>query len=287
MKQNFPLQMIREKSKMFQVPYENMLIGCAKERLLDSIIKNTSGNSAIVFSAVVGYGIERYRCSKDKTIEIKLLNNGLNDETYDFLEEAILGTGESRLDGQWKIRQETEAEIEVLVPFDKVKLSILVHIEVSPAQKGSIQVVSLPICYENDQYLEIPCFYPEAELAEAFLGCWERMELLQDLSKLEYIYLMGKRFSLDGRRISEYLEYYFMENGLTFSKERSNQVFACVKNAYLKKRWKAYLSTEKRNSPSWEDVMGTICNMYEPVISLLCEQEIFFGDWMPAVGRYL
>ena len=173
------------------------------------------------------------------------------------------------------------------VPFDKLDLPIWVYVEASPAKRGATKTTSLPLCYKNDQYIEIPCFYPEAELAESFVECWERMELLKEMSRLEHIYLMGKTFSLDGRRLSEYLEYYFQEKGKTFSKERCAQVFACGKNAYLKKRWKAYLSKEKRTSPSWEETMGFIQSLYEPVILVLCENEIFFGDWMPVVGRYL
>ena len=177
--------------------------------------------------------------------------------------------------------------MEVSVPFDKAVIPIVIRIMPSVAKKGVLQPVSLPLCYENDRYIEVPSFYKEAELAECFVQFWERLELTQDLSKLELLFRMGKEYALDGRRLSEYLEQCMQEAQLQLSKERADRFFSCDKNAHLKKRWKAYLSKEKRNEPSWEDVMGLIRNLYEPIVLQLCKDEIFFGDWMPAVGRYL
>lgn len=284
----FPLQMIREKSKMFQLPYEHLIIGCAKERLIARFLETETGmKKEYAFASVVGLGVERYRYMKDKTLKLRVLGDCLTSEQLEEIKDAFLEGNAFSFEGRWLEKEITHAMLEVRVPFDKLALPICIHISASPAKRGAIQTISLPLCYENDRYISIPCFYPEAELAEAFLECWERMELLGDMSCLEYIYLAGKTFTLDGRRLSEYMEYYFAQRSLNFTKERCVQVFACEKNAYLKKRWKAYLSKEKRTAPEWDEVMGCIRNMYEPVILMLCEDEIFFGDWMPAVGRYL
>lgn len=289
MEKQFSLQMIREKSKSFQVPYENMLIGCAKERILDRFLNEgkTPEKETYVFSGVVGLGIERYRYSKDRTLELKVPAETLT-ETH-FNEFKKFGCTEE--DGGWQIRwikkESAEAVLEIEVPFEKIRIPITLIIAASQARKGVTQKVSLPLCYENDRYLEIPCFYPEAELAEAFVEFWERLELIWDISHLEYMYLMGKTFALDGRRLSEYLDQSLRAHNMTVSTERCAQVFACEKNAHLKKRWKSYLSKEKRREPQWEEVMETIENLYEPVVQMLCKEEIFFGDWMPAVGRYL
>lgn len=288
MEKLFPLQMIREKSKMFQVPYENLLIGCAKERLLESFLNSEAGrNNEYAFAAVVGLGIERYRYMKDNCLKLRVLGESISEDQLEEIRKSFAGTDSYLTDTRMLEQDTARAVLEVLVPFDKVALPIQIHIAASPAKRGAIQTVSLPLCYENDRYIVIPCFYPEAELAEAFIECWEKMELFSEMSNLEYIYLAGKTFPLDGRRLSEYMEYYFAQRGLSFTKERCTQVFACEKNAYLKKRWKAYLSKEKRSAPDWNEVMGCIRNMYEPVILILCKDEIFFGDWMPAVGRYL
>ncbi len=285
----FPLQMVREKSKMFQVPYEHLLIGCAKERVLERYLASSYGkeSESCVFSHVVDMGIERYRVSKNKTIGMKVLEDELTENILSEIEKAFLGEGKDAWKCTWIKKENTSATLEIGVPFDKINLPVAVEVSTSPAKKGVLQRVSLPLCYENDRYMDVPCFFPEAELAEAFVEFWERLELIKDLGDLEHLYLMGKTFSLDGRRLSEYLELSFKDRGISFSKERCKQVFACEKNAHLKKRWKAYLSKEKRNTPEWEEVIKLIQNLYEPVILMLCDEEIFFGDWLPAVGRYL
>ncbi len=289
MERLFPLQMIREKCKMFRVPYENLLIGCAKERLLERFVGHLQkdAETKYVFCGVAGLGIESYRFSKEKTLELRVLEDSLNDGVLAEIKGFF--AGEKKTEWKYHLERNTESGyvMEIKVPFDKIEIPIRISILPSTAKKGVLQSVSLPLCYENDRYIEIPCFYKEAELAECFVQFWERLELTQDLSKLERLYKTGKECPLDGRRLSEYLEQCIQKTQLQLSTERANQFFSCDKNAHLKKRWKAYLSKEKRNEPSWEEVMGLIKNLYEPVILQLLKDEIFFGDWMPAIGRYL
>ena len=199
----------------------------------------------------------------------------------------MTGLNQEPWERQWINRSENRYVLEVGVPFEKVHVPIKVELEASAARKGSMQFMTLPLCYENDARIDIPCFFPEAELAIRFVSIWKKMELTCDVSQFEEIYQLGKSFQLNGRKLSEYLEQIFQSEGLVLTPEQSNQVFACKDSTFLKKRWKAYLSKEKRTTPSWEEVIGLFTGIYEPVLKVMCKGEIFFGDWMPMVCRYL
>ena len=180
----FPLQMVRERAKAFQIPYENMLIGCAKERLLEQFLKNADSEliKDVVFSGVTQLGVDRYRYTKESFLEMKVLKDTLEKEFLKGIRKSfIIVEGERCVEVIWQ--DEKKAEIEIKVPFEKVRIPIRIYIEASPARKGSLQTIVLPLCYENDARIEIPCFFAEAELAFRFLEIWKRMELIAEISK--------------------------------------------------------------------------------------------------------
>ena len=57
--------------------------------------------------------------------------------------------------------------------------------------------------------------------------------------------------------------------------------------SYMEKKWKSLLRKEKKKEPTWQEVHGLICRFLEPIWEKLMEDQIFFGDWMPQLGRFL
>ena len=54
----------------------------------------------------------------------------------------------------------------------------------------------------------------------------------------------------------------------------------------MRKRWTAACKKVRKEKP-WEDALDIIVAFLEPVWNALCNNEIFFDDWMPELGRYL
>ena len=55
----------------------------------------------------------------------------------------------------------------------------------------------------------------------------------------------------------------------------------------MRKRWEKYLRHRKRKEPAWTEVMQVLEQFLPQMWSTLCRDEIFFGDWMPDLQRFL
>ena len=56
---------------------------------------------------------------------------------------------------------------------------------------------------------------------------------------------------------------------------------------YMKKRWEKYVRKQGIENVSWETVLHRIVLFLRPVWNAMCRDEVFFGDWMPDLERYL
>ena len=54
---------------------------------------------------------------------------------------------------------------------------------------------------------------------------------------------------------------------------------------YMKKRFKSYV--RRKSDVDWEEAFKRISEFLVPMMDAIVEQQIFFGDWMPNLGRYL
>ena len=57
--------------------------------------------------------------------------------------------------------------------------------------------------------------------------------------------------------------------------------------SYMRKRWEKYLRHRKKKEPAWTEVMQVLEQFLPQMWSTLCRDEIFFGDWMPDLQRFL
>ena len=71
------------------------------------------------------------------------------------------------------------------------------------------------------------------------------------------------------------------------SQKRIGQISSYKEYGYMKKRWQQYAKQQKKENQSWEDVLERLCAFLTPLWKALCEDEIFFDDWMPELGRFL
>lgn len=55
----------------------------------------------------------------------------------------------------------------------------------------------------------------------------------------------------------------------------------------MKKRWIKYLRSQKKQEPSWEEVMALLSEFLPRIWNSVCRDEVFLGDWMPELGRFL
>lgn len=270
------LRLIQEKSKKTKIPYQNLLVGSSKEWILERLFSESKIDSLYLKrSSQIGLLSYSTGCHKALYFSATKPLSQILQELQDIFDSLEV------------IKNENELEIIVQVPFDKLNLGITMHISSCEVKKAQTYTLFCHLIYENEKIIEIPCFYPEAELAEYFCVMYNQMELFLDVEVLEIIYVYATTKKLNGKYLSIYLEEELNKQEKSFTEEKKKQFFEALQVKALQKRYKGYLRSQKRVSPSFEEIECIMKKLFEPVLDSMAKQEIFFGDWIPELERYL
>ena len=55
----------------------------------------------------------------------------------------------------------------------------------------------------------------------------------------------------------------------------------------MKRRWKSQSKRTMELYPQWKEVIELLTTFLTPVFEGVLKDEVFLGDWMPELGRYL
>ncbi len=137
---------------------------------------------------------------------------------------------------------------------------------------------------ENFTYNMFPS---EEYLALAFYEVIKDLELIVDMSWYKQIYETLCRESVDGRKVWESLNRLIKEYPIPSLDKRLDTLAGYKDYGYMKKRWKSQSRRRKESYPRWEDVVALMVQFLTPIFEGVLKDEIFLGDWMPELGRYL
>ncbi len=165
------------------------------------------------------------------------------------------------------------------IPFE-------LHLIPFPAHEVFLQTKSgvLRQTQENFTYRMFP---PEEYLTLAFYEIIKELELIKDMSWYHGVYDMLCAESVNGRKFWESLNHLIKEYPIPSLEKRMDTLKSYRDYGYMQKRWKSHCKRKKETYPQWEDVMGLSVTFLEPVFEGVLKDEVFLGDWMPQLGRYL
>ncbi|MEY8391131.1 hypothetical protein D3Z36_02145 [Lachnospiraceae bacterium] len=139
----------------------------------------------------------------------------------------------------------------------------------------------------NQQAFTYYIFPPEEYLAFAFHEILNGLELLNDLSWYKEIFAILTREPLEGRKVWEGLRHILSERPIPSIEKRMETIAGYKNYGYMKKRWKSQSRRSRGHYPQWEQVITVLTAFFTPVFEGVIKDEIFLGDWMPQLGRYL
>lgn len=142
----------------------------------------------------------------------------------------------------------------------------------------------LPILGEAFEVLTYPI---EQEVAEHLGVLLKDMELINEMEHYLCLYDICTREALEGVRLQTALTEMLKEKNLSFFEDRMETILSYKSYSYMKKKWKVLLRRQKRDTPDWEEVIDLLDRVFLPLWNAGREDFIFFGDWMPEIGRYL
>lgn len=130
-------------------------------------------------------------------------------------------------------------------------------------------------------------YAPENQLSRDLFMILEQLELVRDMECYWSAYEILKSQSLSGRFVLEELEVLSKEKPGVKTKKRLQQVAGYREYAYMRKRWDKYARNHGKDPVPWKEALDLILAFTEPLWNSFCENEIFFDDWMPELGRFL
>lgn len=128
---------------------------------------------------------------------------------------------------------------------------------------------------------------PEDELADHILEILRKMELLNDMSQYARACRILSREAVDGTRFSVRLRSLCESANIALRPERLSKIISYRTYPYMKKKWHNFKKRHSEMSFSWEEVIDLLSLFLSPVWEKLCKGEVFFGDWMPQLHRFL
>ena len=146
---------------------------------------------------------------------------------------------------------------------------------------------NLRLFLENNKTIGIYAYPVEQIAAEHLLPIVKQLELLQDMEHYQKLYEILSKYPLEGRKVQESLGDLCRKDHVKCSALVWDSLSGYGTYSYMEKKWKSLLRKEKKKEPVWQEVHGLICRFLEPIWEKLMEDQIFFGDWMPQLGRFL
>lgn len=165
------------------------------------------------------------------------------------------------------------------IPFHLHFIPYMGH-EIFPQKKTGISMNA----GENFTYNMFPS---EEYLALAFYEIIKELELIKDLSWYKEVYEILCKEAVVGRKVWESMNRLVKEYPIPSMEKRLDTLISYKDYGYMQKRWKNQSKREKETYPDWEEVSVRIEAFLTPIFQGVVKDEIFLGDWMPELGRYL
>lgn len=221
-----------------------------------------------------------------KKLDSKQIEQGLvfcpaEDNQQELLEE-LCQLFQSELMEKKNLPFSVETKNRIMLEFEIEKYRIPFFIEIKPYRQAALYPVE-----ETLQKMVYYRFPTEEYVAQGFYEILNKLELLNNLSWYKEIYDILLVEAMDGRRVCECFRKRLETKKIPSLEKRLDTIKSYENYGYMKKKWKKEQKRQKEEFPEWNQVVSLLITFFSPVFNAVIRDEIFFGDWMPQLGRYL
>lgn len=114
-----------------------------------------------------------------------------------------------------------------------------------------------------------------------------RLSFVNDLEPFAELYGIISQNACDGTSFQVRLRSACLKNNISFTSSRLEKFRGLRDNAAFAKKWDKRRKKAPDADIPWGTVIDTLFAFVEPVWKACMEGTVFFGDWMPELGRYL
>lgn len=292
---------LKAKSEELGIPFSNLLAGHVLEELM-YLIADSPFSLFFWLKNKSALGIEQYRKKNILTLEFAYMTDpsAMKKEGIVPGQKLSLKMGYVMLsyilkvekvpEIKWKGRasfQNEELELEVTGEFEE--MTVPIHIRITELTEDGMVPLrrDFPLFMQNNRRIPYLQYPSEITLAEQLFLIIKNMELLPEMRPYDTVYQILSVEAVDGRHIREMIWEYCQKEEISIEEERVETILSYQNYTYMRKRWEKYLRHRKRKEPSWDEVMTQLNGFLPRIWRSICRDEIFFGDWMPELGRFL
>lgn len=193
-------------------------------------------------------------------------------------------------DLQWdaKIKQtEDGASLFLICSFMDIQVPVTMSIIVAKMDSQSPKRKEFTLMFGAKKACSFLSYSRESALSESLFEMMRKLELISDMKVYDVVNEILKSQSINGRHILEELKAMGEKEPKVVSMKRLEQISSYKSYGYMKKKWQQYTRVHKSEPEDWQSVMERIIAFITPIWKALCEDEIFFDDWMPELERFL
>ena len=295
----FPQKWI-EKSEKNDIPVSDILYGVAVEDLLLRIEKSTF-KEYLWITNEQAIGLDAYKKKNKEQVDFLYVESGKKNylshtvagQPFDqslrilLLEELFGGIEE---DSRWEYTlRESEKGMQLYLTYFKMDMQVPVtmYIRTTAAKAQKRKQKELTLLLEERKTCSYLSYSKESILAEALFEIMRKLELISDMEAYAEANQILKEYSISGRYILEEFSTMAKNEPKVATMKRLDQIQSYKNYGYMKKRWLQYERMHLQEKEEWEAVVDRIMSFICPVWKALCEDEIFFDDWMPELERFL
>jgi len=296
----FPEKWI-EKSKNEQIPLSDLLYGYVLEDIMKRIIRSEFHEYLWLTNEKI-FGIEAYRKKHKERFDFIYVETGkksfqlepLPGQSFSiplmkkFANQIFAVKENSKVEWEYQIN-EKENGILILAVGTYLDMRIPINIGIYVIQVGGTRPKKrmFTSLFDDKKTYEFLLYSKENVLSEAIFEIMRKLELISNMEAYDTVNEIIKNQSISGRHIIEDLKSMGEKEPKVIALKRLEQVASYKNYGYMKKRWQQYSKRYKINADEWEVVMDRILTFLNPLWKAVCEDDIFFDDWMPELGRFL
>ena len=285
----YQLADLQGKSEEWNIPFSNLLAGFVLEEFMLRFSASEFKDRVLLRNGYM-FGLEQYRkknilkldffCEPDENIPEKLLQM--------YLEKK------EKCPVRWKgtvTLQQSGACMELQGQFEEMKVPVTANIHFMHLGKNwGLVEKEIPFLMDGTVKIVWKEFPAELVLAKQIFVILRDMELIPDMEIYREVFFILKYETLSGRHVCELLEDMCKTGGMDPDMERVEQIFSYRDHPYMKKRWEKFCrhsAITGTETLKWEEEMERFSHFLGDMWKAVCKDEVFFGDWMPELARFL
>lgn len=281
----------KEQSEISKVALSDMVYGYAIESLMLRLEKSSFFEYLwLTNEAVLGEDAYRKNIKERLSFFYKGARRSfpLSVKLVELLAKEVLEGDSDEFDWTYYI-EERAGSYDIIAEghYQEMRVPVVITIENGPENAQSPKRKELKLSYAKKKSCQYLSYSKENILAEALFEVMRKLELIGSMEAYSVANEILKTQSISGRHIIEQFKILGEKEPKVISLKRLEQLETYRKYTYMQKKWEQYEKRQGHTPEDWELVLGRILAFLGPIWNALCENEIFFDDWMPELGRFL